>query len=147
MTKMLRENFGVELPRNSIYQKPYQEYFDAIQCPLGYKISDFVQFNGEHTKNTWNHVIQYLAQLGEASSRDEWKVRYFPLSLTGTAFLWFSALPPGSITTWFHLEQKFHDHFIVVIVSLSCHILHRLDKSMMNRSPITSRDLEIQKNR
>ena len=32
-TKMLRENFGVELPRNRIYQKPYPEYFDAIQCP------------------------------------------------------------------------------------------------------------------
>ena len=68
-------------------------------------------FSGEGKKTTWEHVSQYLAQLGEASSRDEWKVRYFPLSLTGTAFSWFSALPLGSITTWFQLEQKFHDHF------------------------------------
>ena len=30
MAKMLRENFGVELPRNRIYQKPYPEYFHAI---------------------------------------------------------------------------------------------------------------------
>ena len=42
MAKMLRENFGVELPRNRIYQKPYPEYFDAIQCPPGYKIPDFL---------------------------------------------------------------------------------------------------------
>jgi len=46
MAKMLRDNFGVELPRNRIYQKPYPEYFDAIQCPPGYKIPDFVKFNG-----------------------------------------------------------------------------------------------------
>jgi hypothetical protein len=30
MAKMLRENFGVELPQNQIYQKPYPEYFDAV---------------------------------------------------------------------------------------------------------------------
>ena len=32
MAKMLRENFGVELPRNRIYQKPYPEYFDATSA-------------------------------------------------------------------------------------------------------------------
>ena len=35
----------------------------------------------------------------------------FPLSLTGTAFSWFSSLPHGSIRVWSQLEQKFHDHF------------------------------------
>ena len=82
--------FGIELPRNRIYQKPYPEYFDAIQCPPGYKILDFVKFNGEGTKTTWEHVSQYLAQLGEAGSLNELKVRLFPLSLTGTAFSWFA---------------------------------------------------------
>ena len=61
MAKTLRENFGVELPRNWIYQKPYPEYFDAIPCPQGYKIPDFVKFNGEGMKTTWEHVSQYLA--------------------------------------------------------------------------------------
>ena len=111
MAKTLRENFGVELPRNRIYQKPYPEYFDAIPCPQGYKIPDFVKFNGEGTKTTWEHVSQYLAQLGEAGSINELKVRLFPLSLTGTAFSWFSSLPHGSIRVWSQLEQKFHDHF------------------------------------
>ena len=100
MAKMLRENFGVELPRNRIYQKPYPEYFDAIQCPPGYKIPDFVKFNGEGTKTTWEHLSQYLAQLGEAGSLNELKVRLFSLSLTGTAFSWFSSLPHGSIRVW-----------------------------------------------
>ena len=38
-------------------------------------------------------------------------MRLFPLSLTGTAFSWFAALPHGSILLWSQLEQKFHDHF------------------------------------
>jgi hypothetical protein len=35
----------------------------------------------------------------------------FSLSLTGTAFAWFSSLAPGSIISWDMLERKFHDHF------------------------------------
>ena len=42
---------------------------------------------------------------------NELKVRYFSLSLTGTAFSWFSSLAPNSIGSWEQLEQKFHEHF------------------------------------
>ena len=49
--------------------------------------------------------------MGEAGSNDPLKVRLFPLSLTGTAFSWFSSLPAGTITTWYYLEKKFHEHF------------------------------------
>ena len=52
-----------------------------------------------------------MAQLGEASSSDALRVRLFSLSLTGTAFSWFSSLPPNSVRSWNELEQKFHDHF------------------------------------
>ena len=52
-----------------------------------------------------------MAQLGEASSSNALRVRLFSLSLTGTAFSWFSSLPPNSVRSWNELEQKFHDHF------------------------------------
>ena len=35
----------------------------------------------------------------------------FPLSLSGTAFSWFSALAPNSVQTCSQLERKFHEHF------------------------------------
>jgi hypothetical protein len=35
----------------------------------------------------------------------------FPLSLSSTAFTWFTSLPPNSIFTWAQLEQKFHKYF------------------------------------
>jgi hypothetical protein len=49
--------------------------------------------------------------MGEASSADCLKVRFFPLSLSSIAFSWFSALPLSSILTRAYLEQRFHDHF------------------------------------
>ena len=120
---MFLETFGNEPKVNSrVYQKPYPEHFDAISYPQGYKVPDFVKFSGEGTKTTWEHVSQYLAQLGEAGSIEELKVRLFPLSLTDTAFSWFAALPHGSILLWSQLEQKFHDHFLAAIMSLTCHI-------------------------
>jgi hypothetical protein len=51
------------------------------------------------------------AQLGEAGTYNSLKVRLFSLSLTDTAFAWFSSLAPNSIDSWDQLEQKFHDHF------------------------------------
>src|SRR4051812_962049 len=98
MTKMLREKFGVKLPKNRIYQKLYSDYFDAIACPLGYRIPKFTKFHGEGRKNTWEHISQYLAQLGEAGRYNELKVCLFPFSLTGTAFSWCSSFPHGSIS-------------------------------------------------
>jgi hypothetical protein len=50
-------------------------------------------------------------QLGEASADEAFKIRYFPLSLTGPAFTWFTSLPAHSICSWKDLEQKFHAHY------------------------------------
>ena len=49
--------------------------------------------------------------MGEASSSNSLRVRLISLSLTGTAFSWFSTLPPNSVRSWNELEQKFYDHF------------------------------------
>jgi hypothetical protein len=35
----------------------------------------------------------------------------FPLSLSGTAFIWFTSLAPNSIFTWAQLEHKFYEYF------------------------------------
>jgi hypothetical protein len=35
----------------------------------------------------------------------------FPLSLSATAFTWFTSLAPNSIFIWAQLEQKIHEYF------------------------------------
>jgi hypothetical protein len=109
---MLREYYGIEpIVRTHAYHKPYPEIYDSYLYPPGFRVLEFVKFTREDNRSTWEHVSQFLAQMGEASLADYLKVRFFPLSLSGIAFLWFSALPPDSILTWAHLEQRFHDHF------------------------------------
>jgi len=112
LTKMIKESLGVEVKGKTLsYQKPYPMSFDTVTYPAGFRLPELVKFNGDESKITFEHVSQYLAQLGEASSINELKVCLFSLSLIGTAFSWFSSLAPNSITSWEQLEQKFHGHF------------------------------------
>jgi hypothetical protein len=102
---------GLSPISNRIYQKSYPSIFDSVAYPAGWRIPDFSKFDSEGSRTTWEHVSQYLAQLGEAGSVEALHVRLFSLSLTRTAFAWFSSLPMHSIYGWEPLEQKFHEHF------------------------------------
>jgi hypothetical protein len=48
----------------------------------------------------WEYVSQYLAQLGDVGSVEALRARLFSLSLTETAFAWFSSLSAHSIYGW-----------------------------------------------
>jgi hypothetical protein len=112
LNKQMRETFDTDLQSKScVYQKPYPSYFYSFAYPIGCRILDFVKFNSEDSKTTWEHVSQYLVQLGEASLVDVLNVRLFSLSLTQTAFSWLSSLSTISICSWEQLEHKFYDHF------------------------------------
>jgi hypothetical protein len=50
------------------------------------------------------HISQLLAHLGELIDREAYRVRLFSLSLIGTAFAWYTTLPPNSINSWEELE-------------------------------------------
>jgi hypothetical protein len=78
---------------------------------VGWCTTDFVKFNGEGSRTTWEHVSQYLVQLGEVGSVDALNVHLFSLLLTDTVFSWFSSLSSNSIDSWEQMERKFYDHF------------------------------------
>jgi hypothetical protein len=111
IANMMKNKLGVDMGNTRLYQKPYRADFDYVAFPLGWRMPDFVKFSGDDNHTTWEHISQYTAQLGEAGTYNSLKVRLFSLSLTGTAFAWFSSLAPNSIDSWDQLEQKFHDHF------------------------------------
>jgi hypothetical protein len=112
LAKQMKDDYGIEVKnKNLSYRKPYPSSFDSVPYPIGWRCPEFVKFDGDDSKTTWEHVSQYLAQLVEASATKEIRVCLFSLSLTGNAFSWFASLPVNSIRTWEQLEQKFHDHF------------------------------------
>ena len=79
---------------------PYPDHFDHVQYPRGFRVPEFVKFSGEDNRTTLEHVGQFLLQCGEASYSDPLKLRLFPLSLSKTAFTWFTSLAPNSIFPW-----------------------------------------------
>jgi hypothetical protein len=80
-----------------LYQKLYPAAFDNAPYPLYWRVPEFSKFDSESSKGTWEHINQYISQLGEASASIALRVRLFSLSLTGTTFAWFSSLPANSI--------------------------------------------------
>ena len=102
---------GINPGRNQLYQRPYPDAYDWVPLPTGWRVPDFIKFSGDDNWSTWEHISQYVAQLGEASSSNSLRVCLFSLSFTGMAFSLFSALPPNSVRSWNELEQKFYDHF------------------------------------
>jgi len=87
----------VDMGTTRLYKKPYPAEFDFVSLPIGWRNPEFTKFNGDDSRITWEHVSQYILQLGEASFNDALRVRLFSLSLTGMTFSWFSSLASGSI--------------------------------------------------
>jgi hypothetical protein len=111
IARTLRELGSSPRGRGRTYQKPYPEYFDTIPYPQGFRVPDFSKFNGDDTKTTYEHIGQFLAQVNDLGITDVHRIRLFPLSLSATAFSWFTSLASGSIEMWPMLEQRFHEYF------------------------------------
>jgi hypothetical protein len=111
VANMMRNKLGVDMGNTRLYQKPYRADFDYVAFPPGWCMPDFVKFSGDDNRTTWEHISQYTIQLGEVGAFNSLKVFLFSLSLTSTAFAWFSSLPPNYIDSWDQIEQKFHDHY------------------------------------
>jgi hypothetical protein len=115
MTDVLPNQFGLNLKKQGhVYTPPFPEWYHRVALPNRAKVhSEFTKFSGQDDTSTVEHIARYLMQLGKASADEAFRVRYFPLSLTGPTFTWFNSLPAHSICSWKDLEQKFH-----VIISL-----------------------------
>ena len=70
-----------------------------------------MEFTGQDSTSTIEHVSRYLTQLGKASIEEAHQVCFFSLSLSGLAFTLFSSLSVNSIANWADLEKKFYTYF------------------------------------
>jgi len=109
IAEVMREQFGLRPKQQSVmYKTPYPPTYNQIPLPHKYKMPDFTKFSGQGEVSTMEHVNRFLLQLGEAGNHDALRVRLFSLSLSGSAFAWFTTLPANSILYWADLERQFH---------------------------------------
>ncbi|GMP42059.1 hypothetical protein CsSME_00011926 [Camellia sinensis var. sinensis] len=117
---------GVQTP---IYRKPYPEWVDRVhEYPRGFRIPDFTLFYGTGNQSTVEHIARFAAQCGEFTNHDYMKLRLFPNSLTGGAFVWYINLTPGSIQNWQQMEEAFHAQFFQSEPEVSMADLARLSQ-------------------
>jgi len=64
--KIFRQIFGIE-PKVKCrsYRRPYPENYNYVVYPQGFKIPEFVQFTGDDSRTTLEHVGQFIIQYGE----------------------------------------------------------------------------------
>jgi hypothetical protein len=96
----------------------YSDYYDQLPYPKGYIVPKFSKFSGEDGKTIIEHVGQFILQYCEISANDALKLRMFSLSLSDSAFTWFTSLATNSIFTWAQLEHKFHEYFYSGVMEL-----------------------------
>jgi hypothetical protein len=99
MADVLQNQFGLK-PKNQghVYTPPFPKWYNRVALPHRVKAPvDFMKFSGQDDTSTVEHIAQYLMQLGEASADEAFRIKYFPLSLTGPAFTWFASLRAQSI--------------------------------------------------
>ena len=101
-----------------LHKTPYPPAYDQIPLPHKYKMPNFTKFSRQGEVSTMEHVNRFLLQLGEAGNHDALRVRLFSLSLSGSAFAWFTTLPANSILYWADLERQFHQFFFSGITEL-----------------------------
>jgi hypothetical protein len=92
MIEVLQNQFGLK-PKNQghLYTPPFPKWYHRVALPNRVKVpSEFTKFSGQDGTSTVEHIARYLMQLGEASADEAFRIRYFPLSLTGPAFIWLS---------------------------------------------------------
>ena len=106
-----RNPYGSSKWKVSTYHRLYPLCYDYLKTPNGWWVPDFYEFSGEDDKTTMEHISIYLSQLDFAGKEDYMRVRNFPLSLTGIAFVWFTSLPQCTIGLWSQLEKQFYEYF------------------------------------
>ena len=111
LASMMNTKFGVDMCSSKLCQKPYPAEFDLVSFPTSWCVPNFVKFRGDDDRTPWEHIDQYMLQLGKAGFYDALRICLFSLSLTGAAFSWFSSLALNFIQFWDQLERKLHDHF------------------------------------
>ena len=104
--------FNVGYASQPYFLSAFLDFIQQVELPEGWKTpKSLTTFFGDSRESTVEHIARYTLEIGQIAANEYLKMRFFPCSLTKSAFTWFSTLRPNSIHSWAQLERSFHEQF------------------------------------
>ena len=109
MDKM-RENMRRENPVEDLVHRTDSLFTALIPLPPKFKMPSLDSYDG--TRDPFDHIATFKTTMHLQGVPNKIMCRAFPTTLKGPARVWFSKMPPNSISSFEELSKLFVNNFI-----------------------------------
>ena len=109
----MRENMRRANPVEDLVHQtdsPFMASTNGHLLPLKFKMPSLDSYDG--TRDPFNHIVTFKVTMHLQGVPDEIMCRVFPTTLKGSAQVWFSKIPPNSVSSFEELSKLFVNNFI-----------------------------------
>ena len=109
----MRENIRRANPVENLVHRidsPFTAFINGHPLPLKFKMPSLDSYNG--TRDPFDHITTFMTTMHLQRVPDEIMCRAFPTTLKGLAQVWFSKIPPNSVSSFEELSKLFVNNFI-----------------------------------
>ena len=105
---MRRENLVEDLVHRT--DSPFTASINSHPLPPKFKMPSLDSYDGTH--DPFDHIVTFKTTMHLKGVPDEIMCRAFPTTLKGLAQVWFSKIPPGTVSSFEELCKLFVNNFI-----------------------------------
>ena len=109
----MRENMRRANPVEDLVHRtnsPFTASINGHPLPPKFKMPSLDSYDGTH--DPFNHIATFKTTMHLQRVLDEIMCRAFPTTLKGPARVWFSKIPPNSVSSFEELSKLFVNNFI-----------------------------------
>ena len=109
----MRENIRKANPVEDLVHRtdsPFMTSINGHPLPLKFKMPSLDSYDG--TRDPFDHIATFKTTMHFQGVPDEIMCRAFPTTLKGLARVWFSKIPPNTVSSFEELSKLFVNNFI-----------------------------------
>ncbi|XP_030963881.1 uncharacterized protein LOC115985047 [Quercus lobata] len=101
---------SLEAPLHERTDSPFTTSINGHPLPSKFKLPSLDSYDG--TRDPFDHIATFKTTMHLQGVPDEIMCRAFPTTLKGSARVWFSKIPPNSVSSFEELSKLFVNNFI-----------------------------------
>ena len=109
----MKDNMRMANPIEDLVHRtdsPFTASINGHLLPSKFKLPSLVSYDG--TRDPFDHIATFKTTMHLQGVLDEIMCRAFPTTLKGPARVWFSKIPPNSVSSFEELSKLFVNNFI-----------------------------------